>query len=66
MRPMRRRLALAMRDQQAGPHVPRVRLEIYDAGRHATRPEDRFEVALQTIDVDYGVHAQTVPSMVAP
>src|SRR3569833_3619753 len=66
VRPRARADAIAIRDQQARPRIARVRIEIDGARRIATRPEDRLEVALQAIDVRYGVHAETVPSMVAP
>jgi hypothetical protein len=57
---MGRRDAVAVGDQQTRPHVARVRVEIDGAHRHATRTEDRLELALETIDIDCGLHAATV------
>ena len=49
------------REQQARPHVARVGVEIDQPHRHAARPEDRLELALEPVDI-YGEtgHARTV------
>jgi hypothetical protein len=57
---MRGRNAFAVGDQQARPHVARVRLEIDRTYRDSPRAADRLELALESIDVDRGFHVRTL------
>jgi 3-hydroxybutyryl-CoA dehydrogenase len=55
------RRAVAHREQQARPHVARISVEIDRSHRHTPRPEDRFELALEAIDIDSRLgHGRTV------
>jgi hypothetical protein len=60
VRPVRRRDPLAVREQEPRPHVARVGVEIDAAQGHPPRPDDRFEIALQAIRIDRGVHGATL------